>query len=125
MDAAASAFSPESSRNSSTAADTARTAATVQRSAVVSFFITTCGLGRAVRTYKGDSLSGFSLRDGAEFEEWQMSTAAWLKREYTGVLARLVRDVDVDDAISYARRWVDADPLDEDAHRALIRLHTQ
>lgn len=82
-------------------------------------------LADAAGIYEGDFLSGFTLRDSAEFDEWQMSTTASLKREYTGVLARLVRTSEVDEAISYARRWIDADPLDEDAHRALIRLHTQ
>jgi DNA-binding SARP family transcriptional activator len=82
-------------------------------------------LDDAARVYAGDFLSGFSLRDSAEFDDWQLATTASLKREYTGVLARLARESEVDEAIAYARRWVDADPLDEDAHRALIRLHTQ
>ena len=82
-------------------------------------------LGAAAAAYEGDFLSGFSLKDSAEFDDWQAATAASLRREYTGVLARLARDADTDEALAYARRWVDADPLDEDAHRALIRLHAQ
>ncbi len=79
----------------------------------------------AAAVYDGDFLQGFSLKDSAEFDDWQSATTATLRREYTGVLARLARESETDDAIAYARRWVDADPLDEDAHRALIRLHTQ
>jgi len=82
-------------------------------------------LAEAAAAYEGDFLSGFTLRDSAEFDDWQAATASALRREYTGVLARLVRQSDVDEAIDHARRWVDTDPLDEDAHRALIRLHTQ
>jgi DNA-binding SARP family transcriptional activator len=82
-------------------------------------------LSEAVDLYRGDFMSGFSIKDSAEFDEWQLATASALNREFSEVLSRLVRESDTDDAIAYARRWVEVDALEEEAHRALIRLHTR
>ncbi len=76
----------------------------------------------AVTAYTGDFLSGFSLRDSVEFDEWQSAQTDALRRELSSVLERLSLGATEAGAIDYARRWVAIDPLHEPAHRALIRL---
>ena len=77
----------------------------------------------AAAAYAGDFLSGFSLRDSVEFDEWQAAEAAALKGELARALERLALGAnDVRSAIGHARRWVSLDPLHEPAHRALMRL---
>lgn len=77
----------------------------------------------AVSAYTGDFLSGFSLRDSVEFDEWQAAEADALRRELSSVVERLsLGATAARRAIDYARRWVGLDPLHEPAHRALIRL---
>lgn len=50
-----------------------------------------------------------------------------LRKEFGSALARLVEARqgrgDLDEAIGYARTWLELDPLHEPAHQALIRLH--
>lgn len=85
-------------------------------------------LRQAVDLYRGDFLAGFGLRDSVEFDDWQLGAAQDLRRELASALERLSNELagsDVDAAIEYARRWVELDPLHEEAHRALIRLHSR
>jgi DNA-binding SARP family transcriptional activator len=77
----------------------------------------------AAAAYTGELMSGFSLRDSLEFDEWQSEQAERLRQELAGVLERLARDErDIQRAIAHARRWLSLDPLHEPAHRALMRL---
>ena len=84
-------------------------------------------LAAAVALYRDTFLSGFSLRDSAEFDEWQLATAEHLRRLLSTALAGLVRAHnaagDYTQAIDYSRRWLAADPLREEAHRWLMQLH--
>ena len=84
-------------------------------------------LAVAVALYRDTFLSGFSLRDSAEFDDWQLATAEHLRRLLTTALAGLVRAHnaigDLTRAIDYARHWLAADPLREEAHRWLMQLH--
>ena len=81
-------------------------------------------LADAARAYSGELLSGFTLRDCVEFEEWQAREAEALRRELAGALERLAHEeADPARAIAYAGRWLALDPMHEPAHRALIRLH--
>lgn len=84
-------------------------------------------LAAAVALYRDSFLSGFSLRDSAEFDDWQLATAEHLRRLLTTALAGLVRahhaTGDTTQAIDYAHRWLAADPLREEAHRWLMQLH--
>jgi DNA-binding SARP family transcriptional activator/Tfp pilus assembly protein PilF len=82
-------------------------------------------LDEAVKTYTGDFLSGFTLRDSPEFDEWQAAEADALRRELAGALERLASSEEPPRAIAYAKRWLDLDPLHEPAHRALMRLHAR
>ncbi|MBP8948163.1 MAG: AAA family ATPase [Candidatus Promineofilum sp.] len=87
----------------------------------------TARLAAAVALYRDTFLSGFSLRDSAEFDDWQLATAEHLRRLLTTALAGLVRAHnaagDYARAIEYTRRWLAADPLREEAHRWLMQLH--
>jgi DNA-binding SARP family transcriptional activator len=82
-------------------------------------------LDAAVTAYTGDFLSGFTLKDSPEFDEWQQAQADALRRELAGVLERLVRSEEPRRAIEYAKRWLELDPLHEPAHRALMRVHAR
>ena len=82
-------------------------------------------LDDAVAAYTGDFLSGFTLRDSAEFDEWQAAQADALRQELAGALERLASSEEPRRAIAYAKRWLELDPLHEPAHRALMRIHAR
>lgn len=82
-------------------------------------------LDDAAAAYTGDFLSGFTLRDSAQFDEWQAGQAEALRRELAGVLERLASSEEPRRAIVYAKRWLELDPLHEPAHRALMRIHAR
>ena len=81
----------------------------------------------AVAQYHDHFLSGFSLRDSAPFDDWQLAMTEQLRRAYSTALAWLVQTHsqagDLDRALEYARRWLGADPLREEAHRWLMKLY--
>ena len=83
-------------------------------------------LTQAVALHRDDLLAGFGLRDSVEFDHWQQSTAAELRRELSTALGRLTaaltRADRYDEAIPHARRRLALDPLDEQSHRRLIEL---
>ncbi|MFQ5617253.1 MAG: BTAD domain-containing putative transcriptional regulator, partial [Anaerolineales bacterium] len=86
-------------------------------------------LTQAARLYRGDFMTGFTLRDSPAFDDWQFFEAERLRRKFAGALERLVachakRD-ELDPAIQHARRWLALDPLHEPAHRVLMRLYAQ
>jgi len=83
-------------------------------------------LERAVELYHDHFMAGFSLRDSAEFDNWQFYQAELLRKELAGALEKLARGYasrDPQAALKYAMRWSAADPLLEDAHRLLIQLY--
>jgi len=83
-------------------------------------------LTKAVEVYRDDFLAGFSLRDSANYDDWQFFTAEELRRSYVQALDHLVSalaaDAQFDLAIDWARRRLHTDPLHEAAHRQLMRL---
>ena len=85
-------------------------------------------LTEAVELSRGEFMSGFSLRDSANFDDWQLFQAESLRRELDGALRRLVRwhsdQRAFEAAIGYARRRLALDPLDEQVHRHLMRLYS-
>jgi DNA-binding SARP family transcriptional activator len=92
----------------------------------------TCGkclepLRKAVALDRGPFLSGFHLRDSAEFDDWQQLTTDALGRELGAVLDRLADAAaaagDHAQAIASARRRLALDPLHEPAHRRLIQVY--
>ncbi|MCB0191760.1 MAG: tetratricopeptide repeat protein, partial [Anaerolineae bacterium] len=86
-------------------------------------------LRAAVHLYNRDFLTGFTLRDCPEFDEWQFFQAESLRQELAAALERLVegysRHNQPELAIPHARRWVALDSLNEPAQRALIHLYDQ
>jgi len=84
-------------------------------------------LAEAVDFYRGDFLSGFTLRDAPDFDTWQTYTGETLRLELGEALESLAlayngRDA-FERALPHARRWLALDPLCEPAHRCLMRLY--
>jgi DNA-binding SARP family transcriptional activator/predicted ATPase len=84
-------------------------------------------LEAAVVLYRDHFLSGFSLRDSAVFDDWQLAQTEHLRRLLALALNALVRTYSrqhrFDVAIDHARRWLAIDPLREDAHRWLMQIY--
>jgi DNA-binding SARP family transcriptional activator len=84
-------------------------------------------LEEAVAVYRGDLLAGFSLKDSAQFDEWQLARQTELRDELRTALARLASDATSATsrarAVVHVRRLVELDPLDELAHRSLMHLY--
>jgi DNA-binding SARP family transcriptional activator len=83
---------------------------------------------QAAELFIGDFLAGFSLGDSPEFDDWQYFQSVELKREIGRIYSRLVdwcsEKKEYDQGIFYGRRWLQLDELDENAHRALMRLYS-
>lgn len=86
-------------------------------------------LADASSLYRDDFLAGFGLQDSPAFDEWQTQQAERLRRRLMGALERLVsghkRQGEFEAAITYGRRWLAVDPLQEPAHRQLMMLYVQ
>ena len=86
-------------------------------------------LTQAVSLYRADFLTGFTLLDCPEFDEWQFFQSEGLRQQFAAALERLIQiQQDQDDyeaAIPHARRWVALDPLHEPAQRYLMQLYAQ
>jgi adenylate cyclase len=84
-------------------------------------------LTEAAGLVREDFLSGFSLKDSFNFDDWQLFLAEKLRREQTKALQKLVdwysRQHQFEAAASYARRKLALDPLDEEAHRQLMHFY--
>ncbi|MBM4439342.1 MAG: bacterial transcriptional activator domain-containing protein, partial [Candidatus Rokubacteria bacterium] len=85
-------------------------------------------LQAAVALYHGPLLDGFRVAE-APFEEWLDSERARLHELAVDALRRLlarhVRTGRVETAVEIATRLVALDPLQEDAHRTLMRLYAR
>jgi predicted ATPase/DNA-binding SARP family transcriptional activator len=86
-------------------------------------------LAEAAAIYRGDFLAGFTLRDSAGFDDWQLFQSESLRQELASVLEQLVNlhsvEGDWEQALPHARRWVDLDAFNEAAHRGLLRIYAQ
>ena len=84
-------------------------------------------LEKAANLYRGDFLEGFYRGGSPEVEDWQFFLCENLRCELAGVLERLVVFLSMreqyDRAIEYGRRWLALGPLEENAHRHLMRLY--
>jgi DNA-binding SARP family transcriptional activator len=73
----------------------------------------------------GPLLEGFTLRATPGFEEWVQVAAEGLRRETALLLERRtalqLSEGAGEDALATAHRWLDLDPLHEQAHRAVMR----
>jgi predicted ATPase/DNA-binding SARP family transcriptional activator len=83
----------------------------------------------AAELYTADFMAGFSLPDSPGFDDWHFFEAESLRRSLGDVLDRLVNacgsQLDWGSAISYARRLVLLDPLNERTNRRLMELYAQ
>ncbi len=84
-------------------------------------------LKQAVGLYKDDFLAGFSLRDSISFDDWQYLQSENLRRELASALDRLSFGLasvgDMEGAVEQARRWSMLDPLNEEAHRRVMKIY--
>ena len=85
------------------------------------------GLSDAVALYSGDFMSGFTLADSAEFDEWQFFERETLRQKLSEALQRLIgwhaASGEFERGIEYGRRWLALDSLHEPAHRQLMQLY--
>lgn len=81
----------------------------------------------AVDLYRDDFMAGFTLRDSPGFDDWQFYQAQALRGRLGNALKRLVASGaakrSYERAIDYARQWLAADQLNEEAHQQLMRLY--
>ncbi|MGC9334252.1 MAG: BTAD domain-containing putative transcriptional regulator, partial [Anaerolineae bacterium] len=81
---------------------------------------------QAVALYRGSFLEGFSIRDAAPFEEWSLLRREQLGRQMLQTLHSLAaiygQRGEYAQAQSYARRQVQLEPWNEEAHQQLMRV---
>jgi predicted ATPase len=82
----------------------------------------------AIALYRGDFMHGFSLRDNSGFEGWVLLQREALRRQVESALERLIlahiKSAEPDLAIPHAQRLLALNPMNERAHRYLMRLYT-
>jgi DNA-binding SARP family transcriptional activator len=85
-------------------------------------------LEEAAALYQGDLLAGLTLNE-APFEEWLMGERERLRERAVEAFARLLAQQRsagaIEAAVDSALRLLNLDPLQEPAHRALMRLYAQ
>jgi len=83
-------------------------------------------LQQVIELYGGEFLAGFTLADCSEFEEWLVVQRERYRRQAVEALRALVDGHSerplLPLSLAYARRWAELEPLDEEAHRAVMRL---
>jgi WD40 repeat protein/DNA-binding SARP family transcriptional activator len=83
-------------------------------------------LEQAVALYQGDFLSGFSIKDSAPFDEWALLKREQLHRQMMSALYNLANLFEQRGAYelaqTYARRQVELEPWNEEAHQQLMRV---
>lgn len=83
----------------------------------------------AVGLVHGDFLAGFTLRDSPEFDRWQSDQSERFRRRFGSALEKVIEAAEqrraFEDAIVFARRWLDLDMLHEPVHRKLMALYAQ
>lgn len=86
-------------------------------------------LRAAAELYRDDFLSGFTLRDSPNFDDWQFFQTDEFRRKFAFTLEKLVlgyaAQEEFETAIEYAHRWLALDQLQEIAHRQLMQLYVQ
>ena len=82
-------------------------------------------LEKALALYRGDFMEGFSI-DSAPFEEWVLLKSEQVRQQALEALRRLAAAYqeigELELALQHARRWVEVEPWDESAYRALMRI---
>lgn len=83
-------------------------------------------LEAAVALWRGDFLEGFAVRGCPEFDTWQAGMGEHYRRTFSDVLSRLsavrLERGELAPALEHAERRLLLDPLDEAAHRSVMRV---
>lgn len=83
-------------------------------------------LGEAIALYRDNFMTGFTLRDSAEFDNWQSMQTQVFQQKLIGALEQLVAlqiaAQEPEKAIQSVRRWLMIDVLHEPAQRQFMRL---
>lgn len=83
-------------------------------------------LESAATLYTQDFLAGFTLPDSPAFDEWQFQQGERLRYSLGWALEQLANwhyaEGAIEQALGHARRWTALDPLNEQAHRLVMRL---
>jgi predicted ATPase/DNA-binding SARP family transcriptional activator len=83
----------------------------------------------SVNLYRNHFLTGLSLRDAPDFNEWAFAKSEDLRRQLAHALTMLTDDLcslgQAETAISYAQRLITLDPLNEASHRQLMQVYLQ
>lgn len=83
-------------------------------------------LEAAPLTWRAAFMAGFTLPDSCDFDEWQLRWSMRLRGEYCSTLRRLASFLRasgrLEEAVDCARRWIVAEPFEEEARRLEIRL---
>ncbi len=86
-------------------------------------------LSDSAKLYRDHFLTGFSLRDASNFNEWAFAESEELRRKLVEALTMLCEDHcalgQAEQGIPYARRLVAFDPLNESAQRLLMQVYFQ
>ena len=86
-------------------------------------------LSDSVKLYRNHFLTGFSLKDAPNFNEWAFAKSEDLRHQLSITLLMLSDDHcalgQADQAIPYARRLITLDPLNESSHRQLMQVYIQ
>ena len=84
-------------------------------------------LSQAADLYRGPFLKGIAVDDSPEFDEWLLLVRERYQRLAGEVLRTLANGFEHrgqgGKALDYARRSIQLEPWDEDAHRQIMRLH--
>lgn len=84
-------------------------------------------LTEAVQLYRGDFLAGLIIGDSIEFEEWLVEEQEQLRQAALSALKSLVQShLEARSwaiAVRYCHQLLSIDPLSEEGHRTLMRLH--
>ncbi|MCD4686845.1 MAG: AAA family ATPase [Anaerolineae bacterium] len=83
-------------------------------------------LVHAVELYRDHFMAGFSLRNSTEFDNWQALNTQIYEQKVTRALHQLVNILlevgDADAAQTFIQRWLELDPLHEQAQRQYMRV---
>jgi DNA-binding SARP family transcriptional activator/predicted ATPase len=83
----------------------------------------------AIDLYHGDFLQGFTLKDCPQFDDWAYFVRERLRHKASAALLQLAgcceSRAEYEQAIHFARRWIELEPWQESAHRLLMRLLAQ
>jgi DNA-binding SARP family transcriptional activator len=83
-------------------------------------------LEHTLALYKGEFLHGFSLKDSPPFEEWTLLKREQISRRVIELLLELAsfyeQHCEFEQAQAYARKIVELEPWNEEAHQQLMRV---